>query len=78
MKNISENDVIFAKPDIDYFPDLDAVIELHNYLRKAFPNNKVITIPKSLELDIDEWDEIYKNAIEYLQSIKPQKGDIND
>lgn len=78
MRNISENDIIFAKPDIDYFQDLDAVIELHNYLRKVFPNNKVITIPKSLELDIDEWDEIYKNAIEYLQSIKPQKGDIND
>ena len=78
MRNISENDVIFAKPDIDYFQDLGAIIELHNYLRKVFPNNKVITIPKNLDLDIDEWNEVYKNAIEYLQSIKPQKGDIND
>ena len=43
-----------------------------------FPDNKVITIPKNLDLDIDEWNEIYKYAINYLQSIKPKEGDIND
>jgi hypothetical protein len=47
------------------------VEDLHQYLQAFFPTNHVITIPKGLELDINEWDEIYKNAIEYLQSIKP-------
>ena len=78
IKNISKNSVILARPDIDYFQDLNAVEELHQFLQSMFPAHNVITIPKGLELDIDEWDEIYKNAITYLQSIKPQKGDIND
>ena len=67
-----------AKPDIDYFQDLSTVEDLHKYLQSMFPDNKVITIPKNLDLDIDEWDEIYKYAINYLQSIKPKEGDIND
>ena len=60
-----------ARPDIDYFQDLRIIEKLHKYLQSIFPNNKVITIPKILDLDIDEWDEIYQNAIDYLQSIKP-------
>lgn len=71
IKNISKNSVILARPDINYFQDLSAVEELHQYLQAIFPTNNIITIPKGLELDIDEWNEIYNNAIKYLQSIKP-------
>lgn len=78
IKNISKNSVILARPDIDYFQDLSTVEELHQYLQAVFPTHNVITIPKNLDLDIDDWNEIYKNAISYLQSIKPQEGDIND
>ena len=78
IKNISKNDVILARPDIDYFQDLGTVEQLHKFLQSMFPNNQVVTLPKNLDLDIDEWDEIYKYAISYLQSIKPKEGDIND
>lgn len=71
IKNISKNSVILARPDINYFQDLSAIEELYQFLQAMFPTHNVITIPKDLELDIDEWDEIYKNAITYLQSIKP-------
>ena len=71
IKNISKNSVILAKPDIDCFQNLSAIEELHQFLQSIFPTHNVITIPKGVELDINEWDEIYKNAITYLQSIKP-------
>ena len=78
IKDISKNSVILAKPDLDYFQGLSTVEELHQQLQTVFPTHNVITIPKGLELNIDEWDEIYNNAIDYLQSIKPHEGDIND